>query len=110
MEHLDEGIVQRKMLRFEFLSNEGYPDYLSPWADHNITSVKPIFQKGLRKAMTSGPVTVMILKWDICFWPSAKEKIAFLRAVIGDIKADSVLMERAITSLVDGLYKAALPN
>lgn len=58
--------------------------------------------------MTSGPVTMMIFKWDICLWPSAEEKIAFLRAVIGDIKADSVWMEGALISLVDGLYKAAL--
>jgi len=48
-----EGRVQSKMLRFEFLSNEGCPDHLSTeTAGHQggttLPVWKPIFQKGLK--------------------------------------------------------------
>lgn len=38
------------------------------------------------------------------FPTKSKEENEFLRAVARNIKADSVLVEKAMTSLVDGLY------
>lgn len=44
----------------------------------------PSFRRGL-KAVTSGPVMMLRLKWDICFWPSAKKKITFSELPLGTL-------------------------
>lgn len=103
-----EGRVQRKTLRFEFLSNEGlfvYWNSLSPRGGTALSAWKPIFQKELKGHDIrschddESSVRHVLLTW-------CKEENYFLRAVTRDIRAESVLVERAVTSLADGLYKA----